>query len=174
MIIKVWKGSERISERIKKDQKLSERKEKGTKRTKQLLYRIRKDQKVPDRIRRIRKDSTWVDCVHWCHPWSSHKPTHGDQVPGIGQPTIQEQRLENGQGSTRYASTGKKYDRVWMRITFGLPSEFVLPFGGSMITRVSIDPPSIWVWNIRNEITNQWKYSHFYDFQLWMMTVWRF
>ena len=111
MIIKVWKGSERISERIKKDQKLSERIKKGAKKTKKL-ERIKKDQIIPERIGRIREYSTWGDCVHWCHLWSSHKLNHGDQVPGIGQPTIQEQRLENGQGSTRYASTRKKYDGV--------------------------------------------------------------
>ena len=47
-----------------------------------------------------------------------------------------------------------------MRITFGLPSVFVFPFGGSMITRVSIDPPSIWVCKVRSRL----KYSPLIEF----------
>ena len=85
-----------------------------------------------------RKNFTWGGYARCRRPWSSHKASHGDRVSGIG-------RLPAIPGVRRWskcASTGKE----WMWITFGLPSAFVeqLPFGGSMITRVSIDPPSIW------------------------------
>ena len=100
----------------------------------------------------IRKNSTWED-ARCRHPWSSHKANHGDQVSGIGLPMLPAgaiagfffywtRGLEGGQGWRIYTSTR---NGVGMWITFGLPSVFVqLPFGGSMITRVSIDPPSIW------------------------------
>ena len=47
-------------------------------------------------------------------------------------------------------------DMVGEQFTFALPSVFVFPFGGSMITRVSIDPPSMAHWH-RGEVCKKQK-----------------
>ena len=94
----------------------------------------------------------WVRC---CHPSSSHKETHGDLGPGIDQPDIGEVRGGEIVRSRNYDYFGDHRGRGG-QFTFALPSVFVFPFGGSMITRVSIDPPSMAHWH-RGEVCKKQK-----------------
>ena len=60
----------------------------------------------------------------------------------------------------KFSESGKLWlfyvDEVGEQFTFALPSVFVFPFGGSMITRVSIDPPSMAHWH-RGEVCKKQK-----------------
>ena len=96
----------------------------------------------------------WVRC---CHPSSSHKETHVDLGPGIDQPDFKEVRggeiLRIRQIMIILETIA---DEAGEQFTFAFPSVFVFPFGGSMITRVSIDPPSMAHWH-RGEVCKKQK-----------------